>query len=93
MTDHWFKPKTHGYGASAANWKGWAATFVFLLLELVLAFVFLIRPMTAGGAFSTRLFVIWLVLTIVATVAFVWVAKAKTDGEWKWRWGEEDVGK
>jgi hypothetical protein len=26
MSDYWFKPKTRGYGATPANWKGWAAT-------------------------------------------------------------------
>ncbi|HEU4381635.1 MAG TPA: hypothetical protein VFR73_23945, partial [Hyphomicrobiaceae bacterium] len=26
MSDYWFKPKSHGYGATPANWKGWAAT-------------------------------------------------------------------
>jgi len=26
MSEYWFKPKSHGYGASPANWKGWAAT-------------------------------------------------------------------
>ena len=38
----WFKPKSHGYGASPANWKGWAATFAFLLIELVLVWILLI---------------------------------------------------
>ena len=26
MTSYWFKPHSYGYGATPANWRGWAAT-------------------------------------------------------------------
>ena len=31
MTDPWFRPKSHGYGATPADWRGWAATAVFAI--------------------------------------------------------------
>ena len=29
MTQYWFKPKSHGYGATPANWKGCVASLAF----------------------------------------------------------------
>ncbi|HPE25287.1 hypothetical protein [Albidovulum sp.] len=86
----WFKPKTHGYGASPANWKGWAATFGFLVLELVLVWVLLLRPILAGGEPTINQLVVWGFCSGALTVGFVWLTKAKTDGDWRWRWGKED---
>ena len=34
--DHWFTPKTHGYGAYPTSWKGWALIGAFLAIDLVL---------------------------------------------------------
>ncbi len=31
MTDPWFRPKSYGYGATPANWRGWAATAAFAI--------------------------------------------------------------
>jgi hypothetical protein len=33
-------------------------------------------------------FAVWVALGIVATWAFVRLARAKTDGQWAWRWGK-----
>ena len=92
MSSHWFKPKTHGYGAQPANWKGWAATFGFVVIELALVAVLLVVPALSGGTFSLwRVFVV-IVMSGFLTLGFVWLAKVKTEGEWKWRWGEKDGG-
>ena len=42
--DHWFAPKSHGYGATQANWKGWAASFGFMALTFGLALIPQLRP-------------------------------------------------
>lgn len=85
-SDFWFKPKTHGYGAYPANWKGWAAIVVFALVQLALA-VGLLVPMTAWGQPPGLTAVAAFMLgTAVITAAFISVTKSKTDGEWRWRW-------
>ncbi|MBN9219734.1 MAG: hypothetical protein J0I79_17470 [Mesorhizobium sp.] len=75
--DKWFRPKRFGYGATPLNWKGWAfiGVFVFAIVALVLA------QIAAGLP-------VWLtVLVILAlTGAIIPFIKAKTDGEWRWRW-------
>lgn len=86
----WFKPKTHGYGASPANWKGWAATFGFVVIELVLVWVLLLQPIIAKGEPSLGSFLLWAFCSGALTVGFIWLTKAKTDGEWRWRWGREN---
>ena len=87
---NWFKPKTHGYGAAPANWKGWAATLAFLAAEFLLVWVLLLRPILAGGAPSLEQALLWGLCSGALTVGFVWLAKAKTEGAWRWRWGKEN---
>ena len=31
----WFKPKTHGYGATPVTWQGWVASGAFVALVIV----------------------------------------------------------
>ena len=87
MTDYWFKPKSHGYGATPSNWKGWAATGVFTLLVAVLTWVMLVAPALGGNAPSAGDFAIWFAVDFALIVGFVWLTKVKTEGEWRWRWG------
>lgn len=88
MSQHWFKPKTYGYGATPSGWKGWAAVAVYVAAILALTLPLLAWPadMPSGPK-------IWQILTWVAfvaglTVAFVRFTRAKTDGQWGWRWGK-----
>ena len=88
MTDPWFKPKSHGYGAQPANWKGWAVVgayaviFVYLLVRMVLG------PLINGDPQLSDIF--WFIaITLVMTGLLIWVAKVKCDGEWRWRWGQK----
>jgi hypothetical protein len=79
VTQYWFKPKRYGYGASPANWQGWAATGLFVLL--------------VGGAnllLRTTEKPHWALfgLDAIAVAAFVILTKRKTEGEWRWRWGD-----
>jgi hypothetical protein len=73
MGKPWFVPKRYGYGATPANWQGWAATTASIA---VFGFVFGLlggwRRWICGAA----------VILVFAAVAW-----AKTDGAWRWRWG------
>jgi hypothetical protein len=89
MTDFWFKPHAHGYGATPVNWKGWAAIagYVTVLLALIL-------PLTVWPADMPASPAAWQVVTAILMIAgltfgFVRLCRARTDGEWAWRWGKQ----
>ena len=85
----WFRPKTHGYGASPANWKGWAVTLGFVVIETALTFVMFVRPIIQG-ALTAMTVVLWMLASLALVVGFIAFVRARTDGEWRWRWGEGD---
>ena len=87
MTGIWFRPKKHGYGVTPANWKGWVAILGYVF-GLVFGTVVLLSPDFAGGPPSTARILLWAALVGFGTAAFVRLSKERTDGEWKWRWGE-----
>ena len=84
MTEPWFRPKRYGYGAGLPiHWKGWAlmtATVAVLLLAVALTVVLVpgrpdrsVMLLVAGGV----------------TLPFALVARNRTRGGWRWRWGED----
>jgi len=79
----WFPPKRYGYGAGPPiAWQGWALTISYTLLVIGTAFgIANADPViqASGGA-----------LVLFATVLFVCIARARTRGGWRWRWGEQD---
>ena len=86
--DHWFTPKTHGYGATPANWKGWAATLGFGLLTLGLGLIPSLLPDLLSTPDWPYKIAVWLAAILVAILGFVRLARVKTAGEWRWRWGD-----
>lgn len=90
MSEYWFKPKTYGYGATPSHWKGWALTLVFPLVLLAPTWLLLVEPATHGQAPSPTQIAGWIGILAVATLAFILLAKSKTDAPWKWRWGEKE---
>jgi hypothetical protein len=77
----WFKPRRYGYGGTPTTWQGWV---------VVLGYAFLVVSLFAAeerGAISQLVMV---VLIIAATIPFLLFVRARTDGEWKWRWGSQD---
>jgi hypothetical protein len=88
MTQYWFKPKTKGYGATPANWKGWAATLAFLGIMMVSTLVLVASQQNSGSTQRDWVIGLWVVGIAVLTGGFVWLARAKTDGQWAWRWGK-----
>jgi hypothetical protein len=87
-TDYWFIPKPHGYGATPANWKGWVATLTFLGVVFVGPFLLAASQQKSGSALGSWIFAVWLLIVPVLVAGFIWLARAKTDGEWGWRWGK-----
>jgi hypothetical protein len=81
---YWFKPRRYGYGARPTNLKGWAVSFAYLLVILMLFFV---APSAQAPAADVAL---WLCAVALVTLPFVWLSRAKTKGEWRWRWGERE---
>ena len=85
MTEYWFKPKERGIGAGVpTSWKGWALFSGYVssivltpsLIELYLGYEGTV--LQRGGAVA------------LISVPFLWVARKKTEGGWRWRRGEED---
>jgi hypothetical protein len=88
MTDYWFKPKSHGYGAVPANWKGWVATLV--TLAILLGSGLLVFGFEADRASPPNSWQIggWLLFDVIIVAGFLQLCRAKTDGQWAWRWGK-----
>ncbi len=82
----WFAPKRYGYGSGLPiAWQGWVVLAAYLLIcgggSLALPLIFP-NPAVLLPAI--------LVVVLVATVALLFICKAKTKGGWRWRWGEDE---
>lgn len=73
----WFKPKRFGYGATPSNWKGWAFVGLFILVVVAVVAVTIAKGLTA---------LLTVLIILALTGAIIPFIKAKTDGEWRWRW-------
>lgn len=71
---YWFRPKLYGYGATPVIWQGWAVTAGFV---------------AAIGALAGAGDPILLLFTPPLALGLVLIARRKTDGAWRWRWGFE----
>ena len=82
MSTYWFRPKRYGYGATPVTWQGWALTLA--TVAVIVAATLAVMRHTALEA------VFWLAVAIdfVAIFVLVEISRRKTDGEWRWRWGD-----
>jgi divalent metal cation (Fe/Co/Zn/Cd) transporter len=83
MSTYWFKPKRYGYGATPVTWQGWALVGAAVAVIVAAADLFLgghpPSPSALAAFFATG----------AAVLAVLWViARRKTDGEFRWRWGD-----
>ena len=78
---YWFRPKLFGWGAVPVTWQGWLATLGLIVLALPVAWLAERRGME------------FLILLVPMVAGFVYLCWAKTDGDWKWRWGPKDTGR
>ena len=85
MTRYWFKPKRYGYGATPVSWEGWAVTGAGLAI-IVIASLLLVSDRSGVEPGN------WVAFgaVVITTVALLSIISArKTDGMWRWRWGNE----
>jgi hypothetical protein len=85
---HWFKPHSYGYGATPANWKGWAVSLAFGIAVAASTLVLAASQQIAGSDPNIWLICAWLAGVGLLTGAFICLTRAKTDGHWGWRWGK-----
>jgi hypothetical protein len=81
MTTYWFQPKRYGYGAVPVTWQGWAVT---LIAAIFIAGAFATPVVTGGSPWA----LIAVVFGVAAFFALLAVARRKTEGGWRWRWGD-----
>lgn len=80
---YWFKPKHHGYGAVPKTWQGWVVTLGFTFaLGLSTAVVLTALRGSETGVWHFA----WVALVLAAVWRFALFARARTDGEWLWRY-------
>ena len=82
MSEYWFKPKRYGYGATPVTWQGWAVTIGAVLAVVAVS---LGLRLTAKSLWALAALVLF---DAVAVTALVIVSYRKTDGGWRWRWGD-----
>jgi uncharacterized membrane protein SirB2 len=85
---HWFKPHQYGYGATPANWRGWLAVVAFVLIIAGVALAPAALHQIAPSAGNPWLVLTWLAVNAMLVLGFIAIARAKTDGQWRWRWGK-----
>ena len=85
----WFKPKVFGYGASPTTWEGWSLVVGYSAIVAAMTLVVLIAAEPGRVSLGTfwALWALWFVVVGVATAVLAVIAKRRTDGEWRWRWG------
>jgi hypothetical protein len=75
MGKPWFHVKRYGLGAGLpCSWEGWTVVAAF--------FAVIFATGLAELAPGPRIAII-----VIAAVAFMVVARLKSDAPWKWRWG------
>jgi hypothetical protein len=82
MTEYWFKPKRYGYGAVPVTWQGWALT-LGTVLAMVAVSLYLRQTQPHSWALA-----LLIAFDIGALIILAIVARSKTDGGFRWRWGD-----
>jgi len=84
MTRYWFRPKRYGYGATPVTWEGWALTVgVVAAVAMPTVVMNLLVDRTNVGAWLA-----WAAFILIAVFWMVRISRQRTDGEWRWRWGQ-----
>jgi predicted anti-sigma-YlaC factor YlaD len=79
MGKPWFRVKRYGFGAGLpCSWEGWALVIGFLVIVI-----------TSGAVLTERNPMLHLGVVLASTAIVLVVSWRKSDGPWKWRWGNE----
>ena len=83
MTTYWFKQKRFGYGATPVTWQGWVLMLVYLAIVVGCVAIAGASQMSPWGLVAA---VIMLVVATAVVFRWTWL---KTEGGWRWRWGND----
>jgi len=88
MDEPWFRPKRYGYGAGTpVHWKGWALLLaMFLSMALAAVATVTLLPRVAPDV-PRRL--VLSVAVLLSALPFALIARARTEGGWRWRSGKD----
>jgi hypothetical protein len=85
MARYWFRPKRYGFGATPVTWEGWLLTLGYAALAIGVAIgIARLVPVDRAGAGML------LGGLGIAGGLFWGLARVKTNGDWRWRWGGDD---
>ncbi|ACI50383.1 conserved hypothetical protein [Gluconacetobacter diazotrophicus PA1 5] len=84
----WFRAKRYGYGAGLpVTWQGWALFGAFVV---ALSFPPMMLPQFVLARSNAWVVVPALVVfDLIATLVFLLICRRKTEGGWRWRWGDQ----
>jgi len=85
MPTYWFKQRRYGMGATPTTWQGWVLVLVFLAIVIACMGVVFASGANNSPAGAIAAFAV----LVIATIATVWVSWRKTEGGWRWRWGND----
>ena len=89
MARFWFRPRRYGYGATPVTWEGWALTGG---IAAVVALSVVAMNLLADRS-NVSAWLVWAALIAIAVFWMVRISRQRTDGEWRWRWGQRpDAG-
>jgi len=80
----------YGYDTQPLNWKGWMSVLVYVAVVMSFTVPLTILPPLSEPERAGDDVAIWLVLMVVATLTFFRLCWVKTDGQWRWRWGQSE---
>ncbi|GAB6853757.1 hypothetical protein [Asaia astilbis] len=85
----WFAAKRYGYGAGMPiAWQGWIALFSLMAVVSLPFYALVFLPVSQPGLVISALCVV----DLLAIIAFGWICRSRTEGGWRWRWGDEGRG-
>ena len=78
----WFRAKRHGYGTGLpVAWQGWVLLALHVALIAGLAVLLRERP------------VVMVIAVVIAALAPMPIYRARTEGGWRWKWGNRAADK
>ncbi|MFV3129693.1 hypothetical protein [Niveispirillum sp. KHB5.9] len=80
----WFVPKQHGIGYSPAGWEGWLVTASFILILVGGIRAIQHYADVPPGPWRAIIPLAW---AAISGGIFFLIARSRTEGEVRWRWG------
>jgi hypothetical protein len=77
----WFRAKRFGYGAGLPfTWQGWTLLITYIGVTVGVG----LAAFELGYAPRELAWVLW----AITTLAFLIIVRARTEGGWRWTWGD-----